>query len=24
MPDVPPQNILAMFEEIRAFNGGKG
>lgn len=21
MPDVPPQNILAMFEEIRAFNG---
>jgi len=21
MPDVPPQNILAMFDEIRAFNG---
>jgi uroporphyrinogen decarboxylase len=21
MPDVPPQNILAMFQEIRAFNG---
>jgi uroporphyrinogen decarboxylase len=21
MPDVPPQNILAMFEEIFAFNG---